>query len=539
MDIHGHPSRCLWLVWVLSLFLLLLGRDGTWTVPQLDWDEGTRLSIGSALNHGRTLYVDAWDHHTFLDILYFQQLFRLFPVAWVPLVVRLGNGLVVMSLCLLVYAGVASISRTPAWAVAAAVVCGYLLGCPWALSSHGEFYHALPVALAFYWTFTGHRDWRSGVLVGGLFAVGFYTKQTAAFDLAAFAGLVVVGGHPLSVNASPDNPPGASRSRRRESALPAGGVRGLTSAATRLLERGIRDSVWMLVGFVAVTVLSALYFLYHGSLSEAAYMTFVDPLIYATGRGMDDTLGKYASALTGMLSYASQVNWVITGGMVLSLALLLIRCASARTPDAATRLALGAGVWLVVDALGLMLIGRFYAHYLVQLVVPAAIFSASYLLHVNKPMLRTGLGVVWGGLLVLSAAERWMDTRNQPADTHWAAVQQVVDFIRENTGPPDAIYLYQDWALCLYYLSERFPPTPVFMDHQLLPENKDAPGLLKTALARLAARPPKFIVIGDLGRSVPEIETFIRERYSLRTNFGSHQVLQRKPEGVKPIKDVP
>lgn len=59
MDTHEHQSRGFWLVLGLSLFLLLIGRDGTWTVPQLDWDEGTRLSIGSALNHGRTLYVDA------------------------------------------------------------------------------------------------------------------------------------------------------------------------------------------------------------------------------------------------------------------------------------------------------------------------------------------------------------------------------------------------------------------------------------------------------------------------------------------------
>lgn len=519
MDIHEHPSRGLWLVLALSLFLLFTGRQGTWTVPQLDWDEGTRLSIGSALNYGRTLYVDAWDHHTFLDLLYFQQLFRLLPADWVPVVVRIGNALIVMGLCLLVYAGVASISRTPAWAVAAAVACGYLLGCPWALSSHGEFYHALPVALAFYWHFTGHQDRRSLALIGALFAVGLFTKQTAAFALL-LAGTRFAGAKARV---------GATATDERAT-MPSGNATLCTA---------VQPFLWLLVGFGAVTFLSILYFLYHGSLSEATYMTFVDPMVYATGRGMDDTLGKYASALTGLLNYASQMNWVITSGMVLSLALLLIRCASAWTLDAATRLALGAGVWLVVDALGLMLIGRFYAHYLVQLVVPAAIFSTSFLLHVNKPMLRTGLGVVWGGLLVLSAAQRWKDTPIRPADTRWTEVRKVVTFVRENTGPQDGIYLYQDWALCTYWLSARFLPTQVFMDHQLLPENKDAPGLLKRALARLAARPPKFIVVGNLGRSVREIEAFIRERYGPRTNFGSHQILQRKPEGVKPIKDVP
>lgn len=524
MDTHEHQSRGFWLVLALSLFLLLVSRDRTWTVPQLDWDEGTRLSIGSALNHGRTLYVDAWDHHTFLDILYFQQLFRLFPAEWVPRMVRIGNAMVVMSLCLLVYAGVARISRMRAWGVAAAVVCGYLLGCPWALSSHGEFYHALPVALAFYWTFTGHQGRRSLLLVGALFAVGFATKQTAAFDLAAFV-LLIVGNR-------------LTGARTRVGPKATGERAAMPSESSTLLTM-LQPLLWLLVGFGGITLLCILYFLYHGSLSAAVYMTFVDPLVYATGRGPGETLGKYAGALTGMLNYASQVSWIITGGMAVSLVLLLVHCVTARPADTATRLAMGAGVWLAVDALGLMLIGRFYAHYLVQLVVPAAIFSTSFLLHVKKPAFATGLGVVFGGLLLVSAVQRWLDPRRQPPDGSWEDVRKTVAFVRANTGPQDGIYLYQDGALCLYYLSERFPPTQVFMDHQLLPENKDAPGLLKTALASLAARPPKFIVVGNLGRSVPEIEAFIRERYSPRTNFGLHQILQRKPEGVKPIKDVP
>lgn len=451
-------------------------------------------------------------------------MFRLFPVAWVPLVVRIGNALIVMGLCVLVYAGVARMSRTRAWAVAAAVGCGYLLGCPWALSAHGEFYHALPVALAFYWYFTGHQDRRSLALIGALFAVGFFAKQTAAFDLAAFV-LLLVG----TRLAGTKTRVGATATGER-AALPSGNSTLCTS---------VQPFLWLLVGFGAVTFLSALYFLYHGSFSEAAYMTFVDPLIYATGREMDDTLGKYASALTGMLSYASQLNWVTTSGMVLSLALLLIRCSLAPASDPATRLAMGAGVWLAVDALGLMLIGRFYAHYLVQLIVPAAIFGTSFLLHVKKPALATGLGVVFGGLLLVAAVERWMDPRRRPPDRSWVDVRKVVEFMRANTGPQDGLYLYQDWALCTYWLSERFPPTQVFMDHQLLPENKDAPGLLKEALASLAARPPEFVVVGNLGRSVPQIDRFIGDGYRPVTNFGVHRVFQRQPPGGKPAKDVP
>lgn len=121
----------------------------------------------------------------------------------------------------------------------------------------------------------------------------------------------------------------------------------------------------------------------------------------------------------------------------------------------------------------------------------------------------------------------------------WTAVQKVAGFIQAETQPGEEIYLYQNPALCLYYLAGRFPPTKVFMDHQLLPENKDAPGLLKEAMASLAARPPKFVIVGNLGRSVPELEAFTRERYSPRTNFGIQHILQRKPLAEGPGKEPP
>ena len=58
------------------------------------------------------------------------------------------------------------------------------------------------------------------------------------------------------------------------------------------------------------------------------------------------------------------------------------------------------------------------------------------------------------------------------------------------TEPGEPIFVYQNIALCLYFLTERFPPTKVFMDHQLLPENKDAPQLLREALRQLKQNPP-------------------------------------------------
>src|SRR4051812_18101788 len=80
-------------IWIPTLLVCpaIIVRLQSLRVLQLDWDEGTRMSIASALNFGRRLYVTAWDHHTFLDILFFQFLFKLLPPHQVPIAVRIVN----------------------------------------------------------------------------------------------------------------------------------------------------------------------------------------------------------------------------------------------------------------------------------------------------------------------------------------------------------------------------------------------------------------------------------------------------------------
>jgi hypothetical protein len=181
-------------------------------------------------------------------------------------------------------------------------------------------------------------------------------------------------------------------------------------------------------------------------------------------------------------------------------------------------------VWLIVDAAGLVLIGRFYDHYLVQLIVPAAVLGAYWLSRLGGTARSGGVAMALVVFWVWPIGEA-LARAGQPnswvnwADVHWASA-----WAKGHTRPGEGLYLYQNPALCLYYLTERFPPTKVFMDHQLLPENKDSPGLLKEALSALDHSPPKVIIVGDVGRCVPEIEAFIQAQYRPATNIGIHRV---------------
>lgn len=55
-------------------------------------------------------------------------------------------------------------------------------------------------------------------------------------------------------------------------------------------------------------------------------------------------------------------------------------------------------------------------------------------------------------------------------------IRSVARFIRANTDHGDTIFCYKNSALCLYFLTERFPPIKTFMESQMLEENKDGIG---------------------------------------------------------------
>ncbi len=184
--------------------------------------------------------------------------------------------------------------------------------------------------------------------------------------------------------------------------------------------------------------------------------------------------------------------------------------------------------WLVFVLGGIVSIGRFYHHYFIQLVAPLALVSAYWV-----AILPTRIRVI---PVLASLVLLYADPIVYPRVTNFFAkeefnpknIDMVAAFVRENTRPGEPIFLYQNGALCLYFLTERFPPTKVFMDAQMLAENKDGPTLLEDGLKRWKKNPPKFIVTGNSSwYSIPEIDELLSRDYSKHTNFSVFQIHKR------------
>jgi hypothetical protein len=451
------------------------------------------MSIAHALNHGRTLYLDAWDHHTFLDIFFFQAVLYLFGPWHASMVIHLVNIFLVVTMAAIVHSALRLLGHNIESRFAGVIVCSYLFSLLDFRSSQGEFYHSALSAFAFLIYFLLPRTRVRLMLVGALLMAGFCIKQTALFDMAALGFIEAV--RRLWIDRRGTTPTGLG---------------------------------WMSAGAGAIVSLAALYFLWHGTVRLALYMTFIDPVIYATGGTVAETLQKYGGAVTRLFSYLFEMHIGILLLLASAYAGTLYAWSRASRPDWLPGV-IGTAFWLLIIFAGIVSIGRFYGHYFMQAVVPLSLLTATGLQWLLPWMRRIALLAMVLFLYLLPAATH--DGHKHLRGHDPEPLRLMAEYIRENTSPNDPIYLYQNTALCLYFLTERFPPTKVFMDHQLLPENRDAPQLKEEAIAQLHSRPPVFVIKGTLNRSVPEIDSFIETHYSVVTNTGAFTVYRFQSAG--------
>jgi hypothetical protein len=477
-----------WFALLLITFCSFWTRWYSLSLFELDWDEANRMSIAHSLNHGRVLYVDAWDHHTFLDILFFQQIFRLFPPETAPKAIHFINILILIGITWGIFWITWKETKSVAAGFAASFVAVFLFAQPAFRSSHGEFYHSA-TALAAFALLRGHVLIRGRfVAVGALLAIGFFIKQTAAFDAVALLGIHILD--------------------------------------TPWHEAGRRDLARALLGIAAgvtgVTGACALYFWHQGAMGEAWEATFADAFRYSTGASLRETTAKYGGAAREEFTAAAGLHWLLTAGILLSYFRLF------QKREARSDFGRAAWIWLGSVAAGIVFIGRFYEHYLIQWVVPLS-FVIGFGLSTLSPLFRTPLTVVFGLLscvpvVLLPRVDGFV---NSPANR----VEQIIpikDYIKKHTVPGEGIFLYRNSALCLYFLTERFPPTKNYMDHQFLPENRDGPHLLAEAMKALAERPPKLVIVGELDRFIPEVDQWLLSNYEPAFKQGVFTVFRRR-----------
>ena len=493
--------------------LVLLTNVPHLFVHYVDWDEAAAMAESWAMTQGQVLYRDIVQIHPVLHFWVLVPFFSLLKPEWAPLAIRIMN-------TLLVLLGAVLVGRLVfTWLVnrRLAFLGGLLfifycsrMAAP-SPSTYGEFYAIFPILLSLQVLhFSKCPEPQAHYLTGFLWGVAFFFKQTAIFDaLGLFAGYIYLTRMP--------------RARK--------------TTATG----------WMALGFISVVAAISAYFLCHGAFLETWRSMFVRPLFYANsgaGRRWPDLL-ILAEALVGRFTPSLLA-------VVLGVRRLVLdqrdHVGLERTRDAAFFLALL--IWSGSDLVGLGAVGRYYPHYLFQLVPQASVLPSFILSRMRVRHQSATLVAAVIAIFAMAIAE-FVPEMLLLSREHWVPrpVQQstaVADYIRKHTRRDDRIFLYDTDHLDIFFLSRRLSNNGVYQFVNMMTENMHDPAEQQRLRKAFLSRLPSVIVVSqsaDLAgivrrpqqhdhRALSTVEFFgkvLRERYNLATTLDGQQIYRLVP----------
>lgn len=450
--------------WLLAVPLLLgvLPRIPDIFYHFRDWDEASMMAQAWSMTRGQVLYRDVPQIHGTLNIALFVPFFAVLPPDAAPHAIKVFN------LLLVVLGAFLMRSVAQIWfgdrlaALAAAAIFAFSLGRSWALSSHGEFYTPFLILLSARFLFqpvTGLP--LNSLLVGGLWGTAFCVKQVAAFDAIGLYGAwrIFAG-------------PGAT-----------------TWTAT--LNQG--------VGAVGAVGVVGLWFVRLGVGQAWVDSTLLRPLLYtglvggAGGMPMSDSL---LAVSRGFVTHLWLAVIATAGGVV---ALLASRRAWSGRLERGDSLFLVTLVWAATVFAGIWLTGRFYEHYLLQLVPALSLTSVFLLTQLPEGIRRVVFAGVLAGLLGAAALasgrevaalgrQAWV-----PDDVRQS--RQIARSIRASTAEHDRIFLYKVRNLDLFFLSGRLPAAGITMFIDMVAEHSRDPALEARKQRELLDDPPALILV--------------------------------------------
>lgn len=348
---QGTQQRILWLAaWLVLLFaFLIVLRPPS---PHLDYDVGVWTLCARDMNRGAVLYQDAWDHKGPLIFLLFAAVQRLFGY----------NPVAINSLAIILMALVAAGVYCLAWQLfdrfaAGAAVTFLLLASvfPSGQRLGPELMMEAWMVPAFIATIAGLRRQRTSlILVGGVLAgLAFQVHGVVGMDIMVL--LLGIGAYSLWVT-------------RRS--IP--GIGGLLAVA-------VGGLMLPAVGF-------SIYFYHLGALADYWNRWIVDNLVVISVGEVGPQMHpahRLGTLIRGEV-ISNPVFWIAA----LCGALLLIIGAVKRQgkwQEAEPRWQAGLLIcWLIFGAMGVALSGRYYPHYLMQMLPAGAVLAGVYASHTYR-----------------------------------------------------------------------------------------------------------------------------------------------------------
>lgn len=294
-----------------------------------------------------------------------------------------------------------------------------------------------------------------------------------------------------------------------------------------ITEFNLKKIFLLSLGFSLPIVLYGFYFALQGAL-----LPFLNAALL-------QNFGYLSSWATGSHSASATSGGLMTRALVLLLAwigagYLVIK----KKLDRQLIFLLG---WFTATLFAVLLSGRPYPHYLVQLLPPLSILIASlFTRHHSKVILVAALGIFiaiviryqfyfypiipyylnsYAYLFQLKTAAAYRSFFGSQVNSN----NDLSDFIRQNSSLQDQIFVWGDQPF-IYLLSDRLPLGRFTVAYHIVDFSAQA-----ETMDKLEARMPIFIVTYPMaGRDFPAFDTFVDKYYYLYRSFGDSQLYRRR-----------
>ncbi len=447
-------------------------------------DEGLYAYVGRLLLHGGLPYRDAFDNKPPAVFAWYALSFLLFGEhVWAP---RLLVALLLSVTTLLVY-----VEGKLVWSVRAGLVAALAFALSMGIArldsnANTEYFLVLPMTAGLV-TYTMARRRGGGwyLLAGALNGLAVVTKETALFP---FAFLIVFHARSYS----------------------------------RVTVRKATGEVLLLVaGAVFVGILALLPFVISGTFDDFWSAGVVYTLRYVSdGSAVGRVFGAVSRTL--LLTFFAG-PWV-------GLSILAVLRARKNAQSGEHWLIAG---WLIASYAGIIVVGRFFPHYFVQMLPGMALLVPAGLVYLRDMWRQSNrVYLAWVAVLVFCAGSALFFSadvygRASPEAPHIAKhpdneltlfevdSPRLGEFIRQNTTDDDRIYNL-GFQTELYFYADRESPTKFILDRPFVTDSD----YVVQAERELRADPPKYII--DSARNDPwepgkydasGLRAFITERY--------------------------
>ena len=477
----------------LLFLLVFLTRFHTLYHGFYGWDEPATMSEAWAMTQGQVLYRDIYEFHPPFHFFVFIPFFAFLPTDVAPIAVKLMNICILYAGALLIRKLALALYSDTSIADLAAILFVFYLGLSWAPDSFGEFYSVFPILLALYLLLTRQTiSAKTSLAIGILCWTAFYFKQIAFFDIVPLAILM------LFIRKEP-------------------------------LRTKMRNVLFLLPAFAIVTMVAFMYAFWNNAVAETAQGIFFRNVIhYISGNSMFPDIGfphaidyfRAAHLSAWTLMEEDAIRFGLFPIFLLALCLAVIRGKLFILPESKQAVYFSL-IWIAFICLGFKMSGRFYKHYTIQYVTPLILLYCAYLSEL--PLRFKKAAVVLSVLCCFyGAGDLFLDKHrdNLNARNEIRRSAEIAEYIKANTHKNDTIFLFNEFRLDIFYLSERLSANGIYLYEDMDSVHTNDPAAEKEMRERLKRAPPRVFVCGKSPFPDTSLKQFfqdlIREKYILR-----------------------